>query len=1551
MEREKTRLDSPSVYTIGWIAALAIEQAAARALLDEEHSEPNNFHPSLSDTNNYIWGRVGQHNIVIASLPAGVYGTTSAATTASDLVHSLPQIRFGLLVGIGGGIARPIDDQDIRLGDVVVSQPYGVTGGVVQYDFGKAKANGVWERTGSIDKPPAVLLKALANLQAEHEIRPSKIPRILTAMLKANPGMKRPGSNFTYQGSENDRLFPSDYEHVDGKTCKQCDVSRRIDREERKTTEPVIHYGVIASGNTLIKDAKFRDSLTESMGYRCLCVEMEAVGLVDKFPCLVIRGICDYADSHKNDQWQRYAASTAAAFAVELLGFVPARQLKESPRVLEILESLEGKMDSMNHQMQQTGLTSTLDQLPFVAEALFNSYAEEHSPVCLPETRVELLAEIDKWAERSESKTIFWLNGMAGTGKSTISRTIAQRQLERGCLGANFFFKRGEGARGNMSKLIPTLARQIATHIPGMTSFIKKAIDADPTLPTKTLGEQFEKLFKEPLKRWAACLSDPTSLVIVIDALDECEDSFQIKRIISLFAELESLDSLKLRVFITSRPELPILLGFLDINGTYESLELHSISQDIVEHDISIFLQHELRIIRRDFNSMARSGQKLAEQWPGTVKIGQLVSMTQPLFIAAATVCRFLNDATLGGPDELLVEILGSSSRLHMSRLNDIYSSILSSQVVNRPRREREEIIHSFQSIVGAIVTLATPLTITSLSLLLNIPATTIDMRIKVLQSVLNVPQTPEVPVRILHLSFRDYLVDPDLQNATDFWVDEKATHRRLASRCLFVMNSKLRENICRLPFPGTSPSEVGDLDTQSFIPSELHYACHYWVHHLVSSNTLNFKAHETYDFLEKHLLHWLEAMSVLGHVTECLTMLHALDVWLQGYSCDSLSDLVKDSLRFIRTHISIIGEAPLQLYSSAIVFSPSNSIVRRLFSSQVPSWLLAWPAVEDDWGPCSLVIGHSAGVKSAIFSPDSKTIASIYDNTIRILSTKTGKCEHVLAGHSGEIQSVAFSQDSSVLASSSVGGTLRIWNLQTGECDRVLKYPSPTGKAFAFSCDSKLLLTASGNQFVRIWKTQTWDLLILRGHTGAVNSAVISHDSKMVVTSSDDATIRLWNTHTGRCEKILTGHTGKVNTTAISPDNQLLVSASFDQTLRIWDLDAGKCKKVLRGHECNILLAVFSLDSRMIASGDTNGHIGIWDARNGAFMHDLRSGLYNGIYKSFIFSDDATKLIAVLSTGTVLIHDIQRGSYEQAFGFSSSTKNWTVEPSRDLSMILTASSDDNTVRIWDPHTQSKGLKEARSQDNLILEVDTSPNGRTVVLHTVSGNEVWSLCQNKFECLLVGDNDFIQFSPDFSMLVVANKTSLTMFSVEPWDCICSSAVKSMVKYCLYSEDCKVLLTCHEDLTQCCWHLEHHTYTRVANPGYIQMNGGSFNEPRCGNVILDDIVIQVVEHSLRRLRESSTSPALRREHSWITIGNEKFFKLSPECLNAEISIQGRAAIGDCVSGKRIILSFDVTEAGLPPSCKEREKSLDDIDLFKLLTEMEKNPGDFDFYKTL
>ncbi|CAG9974757.1 unnamed protein product [Clonostachys byssicola] len=337
-------LENADVYTIGWIAALPIERAAATALLDDRHSVPQDFEQNSSDSNSYTWGRMGVHNIVIASLPDGQYGTTSAATTASNLLASLPQIRIGLMVGIGGGISRPAQERDVRLGDVVVGRPSGTIEGVLQYDLGKAKSGQAWERTGQLSSPPQVLLNALSSLRAEHEIGDPKMLEFLKTMWEANPKMRKSKNKvpaFIHQGFEHDRLFKSGHAHPLGnKTCEACEAAWEEERDERDTTDPEIHYGLIASGNTLVKDADIRDKILQVVGEDCICLEMEAAGLMNHFPCLVIRGICDYADSHKNDRWQRYASATAAAFAKELLTYVPVKNLKSTQKAIDILRSV-----------------------------------------------------------------------------------------------------------------------------------------------------------------------------------------------------------------------------------------------------------------------------------------------------------------------------------------------------------------------------------------------------------------------------------------------------------------------------------------------------------------------------------------------------------------------------------------------------------------------------------------------------------------------------------------------------------------------------------------------------------------------------------------------------------------------------------------------------------------------------------------------------------------------------------------------------------------------------------------------------------------------------------------------------------------------------------------------------------------------------------------------------------------------------------------------------------------------------------------------------------
>ena len=308
-------------YTVGWICALPIELAAAQEMLDEEDES---LAQDSSDDNLYTLGRIGGHNVVLAYLPAGQTGTQSAATVAARMRSKFTSICFGLMVGIGGGVPTP--ESDIRLGDVVISQPYLQHGGVVQYDFGKTGAGGHITRTGSLNAPPAVLLNAVSRLRALHYRSRSNLATYLSTF--------DPLEHFSRNTAGPDILFEATYNHIEGATCEQCNKEKEVKRTPRVGQGVAIHYGTIASGNQVMKDAITRDQISEELG-GVMCFEMEAAGLMNNLPCLVIRGICDYADSHKNKKWQPYAAATAAACAKEILSVIPTVEVATTRTVDE----------------------------------------------------------------------------------------------------------------------------------------------------------------------------------------------------------------------------------------------------------------------------------------------------------------------------------------------------------------------------------------------------------------------------------------------------------------------------------------------------------------------------------------------------------------------------------------------------------------------------------------------------------------------------------------------------------------------------------------------------------------------------------------------------------------------------------------------------------------------------------------------------------------------------------------------------------------------------------------------------------------------------------------------------------------------------------------------------------------------------------------------------------------------------------------------------------------------------------------------------------------
>jgi nucleoside phosphorylase len=558
-------------YTVAWISALPLEMAAARQMFDQFHDR---LPQPVTDTNTYTLGSICGHNVVLACLPSGVYGTTSAATVVAQMRSTFPRLQYGLLVGIGGG--APSENVDIRLGDVVVSKPTRTYGGVVQYDYGKTVAGGLFEQSGMLNRPPEILLTATSKLQAELHYHENPISNLLLKRSQANGGI---GFGFPYPGQGRDVLFESTYAHVGSDdACQNCDTRHLVPRTARGSDEPKIHYGLIASANQVMKDGPTRDILTRNLDI--LCFEMEAAGLMNHLPSIVIRGICDYSDSHKHKDWQPYAALTAAAYGRLLLSAVPIPSSEKHDQVLtteekECLEKLflTDPGDDLNALKRRKG-----GRAPGTCEWVLES----------PEIRQWLGKESPAAGHESN---ILWLYGNPGTGKSTMAITLAEKLPEdplfarEDAILAYFFCDSSSEKHRTATAILRGLLYQAIQNRPSSLGF----------LVSKYRGYK-DKLFSSFDALWSVLMeignSSGLKLYCIIDALDECDDEALESLLVQLNRTFQPGDSRYnqsgIRALITSRPYEEIRLHLYE----FPNQDLASYPQ--VRNDLAIFIEQKV---------------------------------------------------------------------------------------------------------------------------------------------------------------------------------------------------------------------------------------------------------------------------------------------------------------------------------------------------------------------------------------------------------------------------------------------------------------------------------------------------------------------------------------------------------------------------------------------------------------------------------------------------------------------------------------------------------------------------------------------------------------------------------------------------------------------------------------------------------------------------------------------------------------------------------------------------------------------------------------------
>jgi len=501
--------------------------------------------------------------------------------------------------------------------------------------------------------------------------------------------------------------------------------------------------------------------------------------------------------------------------------------------------------------------------LPCAIEAPFNTYQRRHDPTCLPDTRVDLLRDIHHWAG-GDNELIYWLSGLAGTGKSTIARTVAQHYCDKNRLGASFFFSRGGGDVGHANKFVTSLACQLASSIPTLHHHIWDAARGNSDIANRSLREQWHQLILHPLSKLdvTGC---QTWYVLVVDALDECAGEDDIRIILHLLAEIRSLERIRLRVFLTSRPEIPVRHGFYQIpDEDHQDFVLHNISPSVVDKDIAVFIEYHLKAIWQE--------RSLVASWPGEDTVRLLVQAACGMFIWAATACRYIREGKRFAATRLNTILKGRPGSVSEpeKHLDEIYTTVLSQSVSSEfSDEEKKESYRLLRQVLGTIVIIFSPLSTRSLQELLHVTKDDIDQTLADLHSVVDIPSDQIHPLRLHHPSFRDFLLSKDRCLESDLWVDETQAHQMLVDGCLRLLSTSLKQDICKLNTPGTLAAKIDSRRVGQYLQPEIQYACLYWIQHLERSKAQLCDDDQVHQFLQQHFLHWVEALGWMGKVSE----------------------------------------------------------------------------------------------------------------------------------------------------------------------------------------------------------------------------------------------------------------------------------------------------------------------------------------------------------------------------------------------------------------------------------------------------------------------------------------------------------------------------------------------------------------------------------------------------------------------------------------------------------------------------------------------------------
>ncbi|KAF8695646.1 WD40 repeat-like protein, partial [Rhizoctonia solani] len=904
------------------------------------------------------------------------------------------------------------------------------------------------------------------------------------------------------------------------------------------------------------------------------------------------------------------------------------------------------RIESLFRQLQQK---SRLADLNAEKKATYNSTLSTSTSrrTCTEGTRVSILSELERWVSAPDQKAVYWMSGMAGTGKTTIACTFAKWLETEKLLAASFFCTRTSADCRDVTRIVPTVAYQLARYCIPFQSALCDVLGNDPDLGTKDIRTQFERLLVDPLKTIKNDI--PSNLVVVIDALDECDDQRGVEQVLDMLFKHAS--QLPIKFFVTSRPEAEIYTTMTTNARLRAAIYLHDIEKSLVSADIELYLK-----------------QELSSTIPGLPDevIKQLVDRSGVLFIYAATLVRYIRPGTgKANSRERLNTVLGmtAESGQENSQIDKLYTAILKSALDDEELEASEK--EAAQAVLRTVLFAQEPISLETIGALSGIDNThRVECALNGLRSVLHHSEATKL-VTTLHASFPDFMADESM-----LWGDEgPATVQHMRPAIVIHTRQPGRQH--------TTPNQDQDLvNTGVCMP-------------LLAESSGSDESVGRHGGGAEGVCIGSAAILDGGDVPAARAA-----VWNPRESGSESSELrqwVEDAINFCTSYASSpASQSTPHIYISCLPFCPRSSSVYTHYRHRMQGLLELKGSLMDRRETAAVATWNIGElVWSVAYSVDGSRVATgCSDPTVNIRDAYDGTVVvGPLQAHTDHVHSVVFSRDGRLLASGSEDRTIRVWDVRTGSLVAG-PFQGHTWyvNSVSFSPDSKRIVSGSQDKTVCIWSAVDGTLLCgpLHGHIGSVRSVTYSPDGTLIASGSFDNTIRLWRSEDGTpAGSPLQGHANHVYSVVFSPDGTLLLSGSEDMTVRVWRVSDGSAVTTpFQGHTSGVTSVAVSADGTLAVSGSNDGTVRVWRIADGSLAAGPFVGHTARIW-SVGYSPDETRVISGSDDRTVRVWNVREGIAAPASSDHALPKIKSLWFSPDDGHVLTESYEGE-MQMWD---------------------------------------------------------------------------------------------------------------------------------------------------------------------------------------------------------------------------------------------------------------------------